>query len=135
MVSCPMRAAVASLPSPARRRSRGFTLVEVVVALVILEVGLMGSAGLLLLASRTLTRSETLEWATAHVSRVADSLLYAAGGPGSGSEPVAGGDVSWSVAPDGSLRVAYRSAVDGREWVVIEGLVEARSPGDGVSAP
>lgn len=57
----------------------GFTLVEVVVALLVLELGVLGVLGTLVVASETLRRAERLERATSRVEAVVDSL--AAGSP------------------------------------------------------
>ena len=75
---------------------RGFTLIEVVVALVVLEIAFVGVAGVLRLASSTLARAEALETAVAVAEGVLDSLKQAdvveAGERGFG-----GGDVVWIV--------------------------------------
>lgn len=55
----------------------GFTLIEVMVTLVILEVAVVGVAGLLVLASQTIDRARLLELALAAAVPVADSLLRA----------------------------------------------------------
>lgn len=58
---------------------RGFTLVELVVALVILEVGLLGVAGILLTAARQLGLASEQVRAIALAEPVGDSLLVHAG--------------------------------------------------------
>ena len=65
-----------------RRAWGGFTLLEVLVALVILEVGMLAAAGTLLLAARTLTDATLLERAAADAAALADSLLSASDGGG-----------------------------------------------------
>lgn len=105
-------------------RTRGFTLVEVLVALVVLEVGLLGVVGTLLLAARTLRKAERLEGAVAEVQRVFDSLAAVAGGPGQGRQPSHLGEVWWSADGQGVLRVEFRAGdsivvgVDGRRAVL-----------------
>lgn len=80
---------------------------EVVVALVILEVGLLGSLGVLTLATRTLERARRLEYAVAMVEGVADSLGVAPS-PSSGGVGLPGGDsIWWSVRNDGAFKVVY----------------------------
>lgn len=74
--------------------SRGFTLVEVIVALVILEVGIVGAAGTMVLASRALAEAEHLERAVSALEGVVDSL-GADGVGGAGARPFPGGEVRW----------------------------------------
>ncbi len=57
-----------------RRRPGGFTLVEVVVGLLVLQVGILAALGVLLLATRTMTRAQTLEAMAWRASAVRDSL-------------------------------------------------------------
>ena len=78
----------------------GFTLIEVVVAVLVLQVGMLGALGMLVVAARTLTRAETLTWAVAEAEGVADSLV-AASNPVAGGRPVRGGSLEWSVAGSG----------------------------------
>lgn len=60
--------------------SRGFTLVELVVALVLFELLLLGAVGTLHLAATHAVRAETLERALWAAEAVADSLAFATGG-------------------------------------------------------
>ncbi len=66
-------------------RSRvGFSLVEVLVALVVLEVGILGVWAMTLQAQKTLLAAAALESASRAVEWLADSLSFAGwGGPGS----------------------------------------------------
>lgn len=101
--------------------SAGFTLLEVVVALVVLAVAVLAAAGTLEVASRTLAEAERTERAVLEADGVLDSLAGVAGAA-SGSRPFAGGDVTWSLdaegvvllraeSPDGGLLVEVTSAV------------------------
>jgi Tfp pilus assembly protein PilV len=85
---------------------RGFTLLEVVVALLVLEVAVVGVVGALALASSTLTRAEALERAVAEAQGVLDSLSGTRGvSADSAARPW--GTVAWSV--DDSARVGVRA--------------------------
>jgi len=81
-------------------------LLEVVVALLVLEVAVVGVVGALALASSTLTRAETLEHAVADAQGVLDSL---AGTRGASADSTVRpwGTVAWSV--DDSARVSVRA--------------------------
>lgn len=74
---------------------RGFTLVEVVVALLLFEVVVLGVVGTLRLAAETLHRAETLERAVVAAQAVSDSLAGADGAVTEGSRAFVGGRVSW----------------------------------------
>jgi hypothetical protein len=87
----------------------GFNLLEVVVALVLLQVSLLGVLGLFSLAAGRLTRALLLERAAAEAAAVADSLSRA-GGSGEAGESVRGEwRVTWEPSDGGALvRVARR---------------------------
>lgn len=99
---------------------RGFTLVEVLVALVLLEIGLLGVVGTLTLAARTLARAELREHAAAAVERVADSLVATGTTAGQGRVADPAGEVVWSAAA-GKLRLVFAAPVD-TAFLVIETL-------------
>lgn len=82
--------------------TRGFTLLEVVVALVVLEVAVTGTVGVLTVASRTLGRAERLERAVAVAEGVVDSL-WRVPAPAGSSLASGGGEVRWEVADSGRL--------------------------------
>jgi Tfp pilus assembly protein PilV len=77
------------------RTRRGLTLVEVIVALVVLEVGFLAVVGTLTLAGRLVTRAELLHAASQDAAALADSLVRA-GASGSGERLTARARVSWS---------------------------------------
>lgn len=112
-----------TLPSAARRQ-RGFTLVEAMVALVVLSVGLLGIAALYvetLRASRTsLYRTEAVSLASDLADRMRANRnpanAYACGNPcvaASGGNTVADTDLTAWMAmiaaqlPDGTAGIAY----------------------------
>jgi prepilin-type N-terminal cleavage/methylation domain-containing protein len=84
-------------------RRRGFTLVEVVVALTVLAVGLLGAVGTLLAAQRALLSAERLHLAGQAGAGVADSLL-AERAAGAGRLDAEWGALRWS-ADDGGVRI------------------------------
>jgi prepilin-type N-terminal cleavage/methylation domain-containing protein len=84
------------------RPRSGFSLIEVLVALVVLEVGLVGCAGTLVLAQRQMAAAERLHRATQAAAAAADSLL-ARDAVGSGESSGSWGRVTWSPADGGVL--------------------------------
>jgi type II secretory pathway pseudopilin PulG len=103
-------------------RTKGFTLLEVVVALVLLQVALLGVLGLFSLSSTRLTQALLTERAAAEVAAVADSLSRV--GTREGGESIRGDwRVRWEVV-DGGL-VVRGSLVTRQER---ETVVELRVP-------
>ncbi|MBI4541236.1 MAG: prepilin-type N-terminal cleavage/methylation domain-containing protein [Gemmatimonadetes bacterium] len=99
------------------RRSRagacGFTIPELVIALTIFAVGVLGSAGLLALAARTLARADARAWAAAVAAEIADSLALVPA-PASGERLLPRGAVAWTVRHEGPVtRVTLRVRVSG----------------------
>lgn len=104
-------------------RRRGFSLVEVLVALVVMEVGLLGVLGTLVLASRILNEAQVLERgvsAMEDVYRRVDLGLL----PPSGRDSLPGGEVLWDDADGGLVRVTFQPEAFG----VPVTLVGARIP-------
>jgi Tfp pilus assembly protein PilV len=102
----------------------GFTLLEVVVALLVLEVALVGLVGTLVLAASTLTRAETIEMAVASADGLLDSLARA-DTAAADSMAFGSGTIVWSV--DDSGRVSVRALdVHGREVLDVSTFVSAR---------
>ena len=100
----------------------GFTLLEVVVSLLLLEVAVLAAAGTLVIAARSLAEAEHLERAVLEAEGVLDSLAGVAA-PVSGSKAYPGGSVAWDV--DGAGGVAVRVvSPEGDERVVVASAVE-----------
>jgi prepilin-type N-terminal cleavage/methylation domain-containing protein len=103
---------------------RGFTLVEVVVALVLLEVAVVGALGWVLAATERLGRAERLERSTMAAVAVLDSLATGAG-TGVDSARIPEGWVRWAVDSGGDLRVETFSE-DGVALLGLESWVDVR---------
>lgn len=85
-------------------RRAGFTLVEVLVSLSLLALGLLGVAGLMTVAARTVNHTRALEWGVAAAEEIADSLVFfRATGPGRRTDPL--GTVEWWPEGDGPSAV------------------------------
>lgn len=97
----------------------GFSLVEVMVALVVLEVGILGVAGTLVLARRSLEHAHARERATVHLSYVFDALREN-WAPGEVRGEEAWGAWGWRADADG--RVEAWAAVSG-DTLRVEGEV------------
>jgi len=102
----------------------GFTLLEVVVALLVLEVAVLGAVGTLALASSTLARAERTELAAAEAEGVLDSLS-AGLTPGVGERTFRGGVVRWTASEDGTLTVAALG-VTGDTLLVVHSVARVR---------
>ncbi len=88
------------------RAGGGFTLVEILIALVLLEVGLLAVIGTSILARRVLTQAEVVERGVAEVERTYDSLAQ---GWTAGEDHRTGswGWVRWAVSESGSVQVEF----------------------------
>ncbi len=104
-----------------RSSSAGFTLVEVVVALLVLEVGLLAVAGTLVVAARTLGRARVELRGVGEIESVLDSLAAGAS-PGAYTRTTDDGRLTWSVSADGALRIRYVSR-GGRVSIAASGAV------------
>ena len=76
----------------------GFSLLELVIALLLFEIGLLAVAGMILTAQRTLKRSALILRGTVEAARMGDSLLEAGVAEG-GEVELAWGWIGW--APGG----------------------------------
>jgi Tfp pilus assembly protein PilV len=105
--------ATSRAPGDTRRMPRGFTLIESLVALLLLELGMLALAATSAVAARDLAIAHR----TGRAQAIARNQLEALGADGcaarAGSTTVAGGyDVSWTVEASGrqktlSVRVAF----------------------------
>ena len=75
-------------------------MVEVIVAIVVLEIGVLGVMGTLLLASRTMAAAEVRERAVLEARRVADSL-WTEGVLDAGARATDWGEVTWTSPGEG----------------------------------
>lgn len=78
----------------------GFSLVELVVALILLQVGLLAVAGMGLLAARAFAEAASLQRGGGALAVVADSLVRH-GVSASGERPVPPLLVRWRARPEG----------------------------------
>lgn len=85
----------------------GFSLVEVVVAFVVFEVGILGVATMTLQAQKTLRAAAALESASRAVEWLADSLSFAGWG-GPGSIEIEQGLLRWTREADGLVTVTFQ---------------------------
>lgn len=97
-------------------RGGGFTLVEVVVALVILAVATAATTDVLLLAARDGLGADLRERAIWEATAAADSLSRVPGG-GAGSRPLPGGSLLEWGGPDGAGWVRLRDPGADVAWL------------------
>lgn len=84
----------------------GFTLVEIVVALLLLEVAVLASLGTMVVAARTHAEADRMERAVATVEGVVDSLSgVAAPSTGFRDDPGGGVLVTWTLVDSMSAEV------------------------------
>jgi len=98
----------------------GFSLVELLFALVVFQVGILGAAGMVLMAQRNLMRAELTVRGVLEAQLVADSVRDAgAGGSGAAEHPW--GEVSWGPAPGipGGVRAVAFSRHEGDTVAVV----------------
>jgi hypothetical protein len=84
----------------------GFSLVELVLALLLFQVGLLAVAGMVLTAQEMLQRSHLVLRSTLEMTRVGDSILSLGGGEG-GDLNLMWGRLAWEPmgGSEGSLRI------------------------------
>ena len=92
------------MSQPVHRSTEGFSLLELILALLIFQVGILGVAGMVLTAQRTLTRAQLILRGTLEAREVADSLILA-GAVGAGELTRPWGGLSWMQEGTGELKV------------------------------
>jgi Tfp pilus assembly protein PilV len=103
----------------AARARAAFTLLEVLVALVILEVCLLGVLGLFTLAARAMARAVLVERAAAELAAVADSLARLVDGE-SGESRRGEWRITWEALGTEGFLLSARLATDARPDPVLE---------------
>ena len=100
--------------------SKGFSLVELILALLVLQVGLLGAGGMVFLAQKNIRRASLTLRGLVEAGWVADSLARE-GAVGSGGYSLPWGDISWGPSPSGmgGLRVVALSVGEGDTLAVV----------------
>lgn len=103
--------------------TRGHSLLELVLALVLFQVGLLAAAGLVHRSEVNFRRAELTVRATLEADWIGDSLL-AQGALTPGAATFPWGDLQWSVlsSPVPALRIAAWSEVEGDTLLAILAL-------------
>lgn len=104
-------------PPIAVRRTGGFSLVELVLALLIFQIGILGVAGMVLTAQRTLTRAHLLLRGTLEGRKLADSLLVD-GAEEAGEVARPWGGLAWTNEGSRGLKVVA-TTMGGRDTLVV----------------
>ncbi len=115
---------------------RGFSLLEMVLALLLLQVGVLATVGLIHLSQRNLRRAELTMRGVLEAVWVGDSLS-AEGSGASGRRVRPWGELQWSQssAPTGGHAISVWSPVDGDTLATILALPAFPPPPDGSRAP
>lgn len=104
-------------PPTALRRNGGFSLLELVLALLIFQIGILGVAGMVLTSQRTLTRAHLVLRGTLEGRGLADSLL-AEGAEGAGEMLRPWGGLAWANEGSRGLKVVATTR-GGRDTLAI----------------
>jgi len=111
-------------------RTRGFTLLEVLVAAVLLGVGLAAAAGTFRVAATSLARAARLERALLATEAVVDSLAHE-GAVGSGERGEGGFRIGWTEAGGGGGILIHAVAGTGRRDTLLALWFEPSEGGGG----
>ncbi|NIP58630.1 MAG: hypothetical protein GWM92_10040 [Gemmatimonadetes bacterium] len=115
-------------------KGEGFTLAEVVAALLVLEVGLLGAAALVVTARQTQAAAMVTERSVTLVAEVADSLAEAGFG-GAGERATGWGVVRWvdeGGEPLATIRILSEDSARGRRleaWTAVPRIVDPEAEG------
>lgn len=104
------------MPNPNRRADRtGFTLVEVIVAILLLTIALLALEGSAAVTVRELSESQRETLATRFAERQRERAFAGACATSSGNDSANGVGVSWAAAPTGQrLRVTQYTSFNTR---------------------
>lgn len=93
---------------------QGFSLVEVILGLLLLQLGILAAFGMVLLSQRSFNRADVTLRGVLEAGWMADSI-FAVGGSGAGSQRHPWGELSWSAesSPVPGLRFTVWSPVHG----------------------
>ena len=110
--------------------SRGFSLIELIIALFLLEVGILATAGLFLLSQQNYRRAEVTLRGVLEARWVADSLAPS-GVQNSGQLLHSWGEIQWAPenAPVRGLRISVWSPVVGDTVVTVFSVMASGSHG------
>lgn len=97
--------------------TRGFTLLEVVVSLLLLELAVVGAIGTLTMAWRVQGDADRTERMVSDAEGVLDSLEGVVPASG-GHREVSGGALDWEVDDAGTV-VLRATRDDGRRWMEV----------------
>lgn len=93
-------------------RAAGMSLIELVVALTVLSVGVLGLAGAATFAQRSFNDADAIERGVHAAAAVLDSLMRVAE-PAAGERAMAGTELAWTVAGStNALRITLNVHVD-----------------------
>lgn len=97
---------------------RGYSLLELIFALLIFQVGILGVAGMILTAQQSLTRAQLILRGTLEARMTGDSLLTESGGE-SGEAVRPWGALAWTRGETGELKVVAVTAGGGDTLAVL----------------
>jgi type II secretory pathway pseudopilin PulG len=103
---------------------RGFSLVELLLALLLFQVGLLATAGMVFLSQQNFRRAELTLRGMLEAGWIADSLARAGEGE-AGTASFPWGEIRWSPAssPVPSIRVSAWSPLEGDTLAVVWSLL------------
>jgi hypothetical protein len=116
--------------------TRGFSLVELLVAILVLQLGVLAVTGTVLLAQRTMSRAQLTLRAVLEAEWIGDSILAREGEEvGSGSTVLPWGSVEWTPADLGIGGLRLVATLGPGEDTVAVVFLWPRLPDTLLSAP